>query len=186
MTTHKYMGRDVVQITGVEWCEPDDYSNSYWNLSSRRNNEPISTRERPVKKAKKNNSRSPANICYQRYKEDERKAVEAANKGDMLTSYQLFTSAAAGRKKYWERFYGNNPDDGHYAKWLCNIGSAWIQREAYENAKLEDKIGEEYNRENLRPRKFSAFWARKNMDVRAKKGIVFKQLLREHENIRKK
>lgn len=186
MTTLKYMGRDVVQITGLDWCEPDDYSNSYWDLSSRRKNEPISIRERPVKKAKKNNSRSPANICYQGYKEDEWKAVEAANKGDMLTSYRFFTSAAAGRKEFWERFHGNNPDDGHYAKWLCNKGSAWIQREAYENAKLEEQIGCEYDRETAKPRKYNPFWARRNMDIRAKNGNYFKYSIKEHEKIKKR
>ena len=102
----------------------------------------------------------------------------------MLTSYQLFTSAAAGRKKYWERFHGNNPDDGHYAKWLCNKGSAWIQREAYENAKLEEQIGCEYDRETAKPRRYNPFWARRDMDVRAKNGNYFKHSMNEREFIK--
>ena len=186
MTTLRYMGKDVVQITGQEWCEPDDYTNSYWDLGSRRTYEPPALREKPIKKLKNKKLNTPKSNCYKKYKEFERKAVEAANNGKMLEAYHYFTSAANGRKEYWKRFYGNRPDSGHYAKWLCNIGSAWIQREGYENGKLEEQVTNEYDRENSKPRKYNPFWARREMDIRAKNGNYFKHSMKQRQNIRNK
>ena len=185
MTTLKYMGRDVVQITGMEWCEPDDYSNSYWDISSRRTYEPISIRVPPIKKMGISYSRNPRDICYRKYKEDERRATEAANKGDMMESYRYFSSAATGRKKFWERFHGNVTDEGHYAKKECIDGAAWIQRECYENEKMADQIANEYDRKNSKPRRYNSFWARKDMDIRAKNGNYFKHSMNIHKNINK-
>lgn len=177
-----FTGNQGSQSVGHEWCEEDDFTNSYWDINSRRTYEPPGIREAPVKKAEEINSGNYRDICYYRYKLAEENAVKAANNGNMLESYYQFTAAAAGRKHFSKVFYGNTPDHGHYCKYHCNVGSAWIQRERYENDIIEEQITQEYERGQAVPRKFNAFWARKEMSIREKRHLIFAKLMEAHIN----
>lgn len=116
---------------------------------------------------------------YAFYKESERKARVAAMKGECLLAESLFLQAAEGRKQHSLRYNGGKWDPGHKARYQICIGSAWIQRECYENDKIEDEIT--YERQGKQPKRVWNVWRNTN---KSRKKDEFASLLNKHTEIK--
>ena len=116
---------------------------------------------------------------YAFYKESEGKARIAAMKGECLLAERLFLQAAKGRKQHCLRYNGGTWDAGHKARYDICVGSAWIQRECYENDKLEDEIT--YERQGKQPKRVWNVWRNTN---KTQKKDEFASLLNKHAEIK--
>ena len=123
------------------------------------------------------------NQTYKYYKRCEKQARVAAMTGEYLKAERLFLAAAQGRKDYCMKFCGGSwGDAGHKARYDICVGSAWIQREAYETELQETNICYERTTCGTTP-KWSLWRTRV---IRQNRTDNFDSFLKQHEKIKKR
>ena len=118
---------------------------------------------------------------YNYYKKNEKDARVAAMNGEYLKAERLFLDAARARLFYRDRFYNGQWDDGHKARYDICVGSAWIQREAFETEVSEKNICYERQQKNRRGK-----WSVWRAKIKENKSDNFESLMKQHEKIKQK
>jgi hypothetical protein len=117
---------------------------------------------------------------YYAYKKSEGIAEQAVRDGDFLKAERFFLKAASQRLAFRDKFCNGVWDEGHEARYQTCVGTAWIQRQAYEDDKIIDAIS--YMRGEQQTRKWSV-WEKKHRNV----GIEsFESLIQKHTKIKKR
>ena len=86
---------------------------------------------------------------YRYYKRLETLADHENSMGRFKKAEGLYLKAADERKKFAEKYFEGNWDEGHEAKYHSIQGKAWQAREAYEKEKTEGGEGPKPNVYNL-------------------------------------
>ena len=116
---------------------------------------------------------------YNAYKKPERMAEQAVQNGEFLKAERYFLEAAAARLYFRDTYCNGVWDDGHEARYHICVGSAWIQRQAYEDEKIIDAISYERGKNSVR--RWSV-WEKKHNSI-AKDS--FESLIKKHALLRK-
>ena len=120
------------------------------------------------------------NLYYNSYKKSESIAEQAVQDGDFLKAEKFFLKAAKQRLAFRDRFCNGVWNEGHAARYHICIGSAWIQRQAYEDDKIIDAIS--YKRGEHQTRKWSV-WEKKHNKIGKES---FDSLIQEQKKIQKR
>lgn len=86
---------------------------------------------------------------YRYYKRLENLADHENSMGKFKKAEGLYLKAADERKKFAEKYFGGNWDEGHEARFHSIQGKAWQARQAHEREKAEKGEGPKPNVYNL-------------------------------------
>ena len=119
------------------------------------------------------------NQTYNYYKMCEKIADKAAESCEYLKAEHWYLEAAKWRLIFRDNHNGGYWDAGHKAHYDCLKGSAWIQREAYEDNIAIDQIC--YERKKSKTPKWSV-WKKKHTNIMKDN---FESLMKQHQKIKK-
>lgn len=119
------------------------------------------------------------NSLYRAYKKAGSIAEQAVQNGEFLKAERHFLESAKLRLAFRDTYCNGVWDEGHETRYHICIGSAWIQRQAYEDDKIIDSISYERDKPTSRP---WSVWETKH----AKKDMSFDFLMKKHAEIKKR
>ena len=119
------------------------------------------------------------NQTYKYYKMCETIAEKASREGEYLKAERWYLEAAKWRLVFKDVHNNGYWNEGHKARYQTCVGNAWIQRKAYEDDKLIDRIC--YERERSTTPKWSV-WQKKHNKVMKD---TFTSLMEQHKKIKK-
>lgn len=113
---------------------------------------------------------------YKKTQADAKRAILSSTVSPVVIE-ELFLKQAKLRKQHSKKYFSGKWDYGHKRAYDIAIGSAWIQRQYYEDEKVENEIN--YIRDENQKKEVYSLWRKK-----AKKD-TFSKLLAEHNKIKK-
>jgi hypothetical protein len=117
---------------------------------------------------------------YYAYKKPEMMAEQAVQNGEFLKAERYFLEAATARLYFRDTYCNGVWDEGHEARYHICVGTAWIQRQAYEDDKIIDAMS--YERGGSTTRRWSV-WEKKHKSIGKES---FDSLIKKHAQLRKR